>query len=560
MAEVEVIRAAEGTVKRRKQEGSGLSLERKRVAAYVRVSTDGEEQLNSFQSQKEYYNDKISKNKEWAFVGIYSDEAITGTKTAKREGFLKMIDDCMNDQIDLILTKSISRFSRNLVDTLQYVRLLKDKGIAIIFEKENINTLSMDSEMALALLSTLAQNEVESLSANVKMGLKMKMKRGELLGFNGCLGYDYNKEDKSISINSAEAETVRMIFDLYLEGYGAYVIAKQLTLLKKKNKKGEVKWTDSGIMGVISNEKYKGDMLLGKTFTVDPISKRRLVNMGEEDQFYIKGHHEPIISAEAWDKAQEIRKSRKGKNARVIEGIRDMQTRKYAFSSKCVCGFCGTKLTRRAHNQDRKSTKPVWKCRTATQKGIANCPHSKAIDESVIENAFLEAFQLLTENFDDVLESVLETVENTMSKSDDDFKVKKLDAEINTLENKRKKLTDMLLDDTISKEAYDEKYNDITSKLTKAKEERGYFLINASSQQFIGKRMQEIRKKLSEDSSLDTFDRTVFDSIVEKVIIGAVNEDGSTDPYKITFVLKGNESKSIANAKERYLDLVKMAR
>jgi site-specific DNA recombinase len=196
-------------------------------------------------------------------------------------------------------------------------------------------------------------------------------------------------------------------------------------------------------------------------------------------------------------------------------------------------------------------------CRTATQKGIANCPHSKAIDESVIENAFLEAFQLLTENFDDVLESVLETVENTMSKSDDDFKVKKLDAEINTLENKRKKLTDMLLDDTISKEAYAKKYNEITSQLTKAKEERGYFLINASSQQFIGKRMKEIRNKLSEDSSLDTFDRTVFDSIVEKVIIGAVNEDGSTDPYKITFVLKGNDNKSIANAKERYLGLVK---
>ena len=167
--EVEVIKAVEGNgIRRRNMVGNGLSIERKRVAAYVRVSTDGEEQLQSFQSQKTYYQEKISKEKEWVMVGIYADEAITGTKTVKRDGFLKMID--------VILTKSISRFSRNLVDTLQYVRMLKEKGIAVIFEKENINTLSMESEMALALLSTLAQNEVESLSANVKMGIKMKMK------------------------------------------------------------------------------------------------------------------------------------------------------------------------------------------------------------------------------------------------------------------------------------------------------------------------------------------------------------------------------------------------
>ena len=217
MAEVEVIRAADGPVARRRDiEGKGVRLDRIRVAAYVRVSTDGEEQLASFDSQLKYYQEKIGANKEWAKVGIYQDEAITGTKTSKREGFQKMKNDCMNGEVDLILTKSISRFSRNLVDTMQYVRLLKEKGVRIIFEKENIDTMSMQSEMMLALLGTLAQNEVESLSANVKMGIKMKMKRGEMMGFNGCLGYDYHKEDKSITINHEEAETVRLIFDLYL--------------------------------------------------------------------------------------------------------------------------------------------------------------------------------------------------------------------------------------------------------------------------------------------------------------------------------------------------------
>ena len=263
--EVEVIKAVEGNgTRRRNMIGNGISIERKRVAAYVRVSTDAEEQLQSFQSQKLYYQEKISQNKEWVMVGIYADEAVTGTKTVKRDGFLKMINDCMAGMVDVILTKSISRFSRNLVDTLQYVCMLKDKGIAVIFEKENINTFSMESEMALALLSTLAQNEVESLSANVKLGIKMKMRRGEMMGFNGCLGYDYHSEDKSITVNPEEAEIVREIFDMYLRGYGAPTIAKELIRLGRKNKKGEVKWTESGIRTVINNGKIRETFVLEK--------------------------------------------------------------------------------------------------------------------------------------------------------------------------------------------------------------------------------------------------------------------------------------------------------
>ena len=174
--EVQVIKATEGPIVRdRRLVGTPLTLQRKRVAAYVRVSTDGEEQLQSFQSQKQYYQDKISKNKEWAMVGIYADEGITGTKTDKRDEFLRMIEDCMNGQIDVVITKSISRFSRNLVDTLTYTRMLKQKGVTVIFEKENIDTSTMESEMQLSLLSALAQNEVESLSQNVKLGVQYKI-------------------------------------------------------------------------------------------------------------------------------------------------------------------------------------------------------------------------------------------------------------------------------------------------------------------------------------------------------------------------------------------------
>lgn len=558
--EVQVIKATEGPIVRdRRLVGTPLTLKRKRVAAYVRVSTDGEKQLQSFQSQKQYYQDKISKNKEWAMVGIYADEGITGTKTDKRDEFLRMIEDCMNGQIDVVITKSISRFSRNLVDTLTYTRMLKQKGVTVIFEKENIDTSTMESEMQLSLLSALAQNEVESLSQNVKMGVQYKMARGELMGFNGCLGYDYNPEDKSISVNPAEAETVQLIFDLYIQGYGANTIAKRLTELGKVNKKGIVKWTDSGVRGIIKNEKYKGDLLMGKTYTVDPISKRRLENRGEENQYYTKKHHEAIVLEEVWNTAQEICQNRYRSNSNVESGTRTKYARKFAFSSMCECGFCGTNLTRRSHHQDTQHKKPVWKCRVATNKGIENCPNSKAIDESIIENAFLEMFGLLADNFDDVLESVLSSVEETVSKDESSGRLKQVEKDIASLEKKRNKLTDMMLDDKISKEAYDEEYEELNRKLKKANDEKDILSQNVLSQKNIQNRMRELRAKLAGADVLDKFDRVVFESIVQKVIVGEVAEDGTVDPYKLTFVLKGMDNEFIPDAKNRYKNLHKQA-
>lgn len=551
--QVEVIKKVDGPVIRdRRKMGKPLTITRKRVAAYVRVSTNGEEQIQSFNSQKQYYQDKIDSNKEWVMVGIYADEGITGTKTTKREQFLKMIDDCMNGLIDIVITKSVSRFLRNLVDTLQYTRMLKAKGVTVIFEKENIDTSKMESEMQLSLLSALAQNEVESLSQNVTMGVQMKMSRGELMGFNGCLGYDYNPEDKSITINEAEAETVRLIYDLYLQGYGAYRIAKELTRLGKVNKKGNVKWTDSGVRGILKNEKYKGDLLMGKTYTVDPISKRRLDNHGESNKYYTKNHHEAIISEEEWDKVQDILKSRYRTNENVSDAERIKFARKYTFSSMCQCGFCGTNLTRRFHNQDTKHKKPVWKCRTATNREIANCPHSKVVDEVVIENAFLEMFKLLAENFDDVLESVLSSVGETLSKDDSTEKLKRIEKEISSLE---KKLTDMYLDDIISKEAYDDKYSEIGNKLDKCEEEKHLFSDCVLSQKNIVYKMKLIRQKIKGADVFDEFDRVVFESIVEKVVVGDMEEDGTADPYKLTFVLKGMDDRSIPYARDRYMNL-----
>ena len=560
MAEVEVIQASDGPIVRDvRMVGKPVEITRKRVAAYVRVSTDGEEQLQSFRSQKQYYQDKISQNKDWALVGIYADEGITGTKTKNRDNFLKMVEDSMNGMIDIILTKSISRFSRNLLDTLTYVRMLKDRGITIIFEKENINTSTMEGEMQLALLASLSQNEVESISQNVKMGVRMKMQRGEMMGFNGCLGYDYHPEDKSITVNESEAEIVIFIFDRYIEGYGAYTIAKELTKLGKLNKKGEVKWTDSGVRGILKNEKYKGDLMQGKTYTLDPISKRRLDNRGEQAKYYVKDHHEAIVSEEVWDKAQEICRSRYKVNSNVVEGTRTKCARKFAFSSMCECGFCGTNLTRRSHHQDTQHKKPVWKCRTASNKGIENCPNSKSIDESIIENAFVEMFRLLAENFDDVLESVLASVEETFSTDGTAEKLKRVNKEITTLEKRRNKLTDMMLDDKITKEAYDEKYDEICKKLAKVESEKQLYSEGVATQTSVAKRMKEIRSQLANAEIMDGFDRLVFESIVEKVIVGESVADGTVDPYKLTFVLKGMDSRYVPDTKNRYKNLNKVS-
>ena len=299
MSEVKVIKASkDGRTSR------GRTVELLRVAAYCRVSTDTEDQMNSYNSQLQYYTDLISKNPKWEMVDIYADAAITGTKADKRDGFQSMIADCLHGKVDQIITKSISRFARNTVDTLKYVRLLKEHNVAVIFEDEGINTMTMDGELLLTVLSSVAQQEVENISANVKKGLKMKMQRGEMVGFNGCLGYDYDPETKTISVNENERHIVEYIFDRYVQGAGCLMIAKELRRAGEKKKDGTTDWKDSQIRGIIRNVKYMGDLVMGKTFTVDPITKRRLKNLGEEDMYYIENNHEPIISRELFDRYQ----------------------------------------------------------------------------------------------------------------------------------------------------------------------------------------------------------------------------------------------------------------
>lgn len=547
MKEVEVIKARNDLQTRTR----GKTIELMRVGAYCRVSTDSADQLNSYKSQVAYYTDMIKKNKEWVLADIYADEAITGTQVAKREDFQRMINDCMNGEIDMVITKSISRFARNTLDTLKYVRVLKERNIAVYFEDEKINTLTMDGELLLVVLSSVAQQEVENISANVKKGLKMKMKRGELVGFQGCLGYDYHKDTKTITVNEEEAEIVRYIFNRYIEGAGGSVIAHELENLGYKTKYGSSTWVQSTVIGIIKNEKYKGDLLLGKTFTVDPISKRRLENFGEEDKFYIRNHHEPIISEEVFEKAQEILSRRNVNRGKIGEGNtkREKYSRKYAFSCMLECGFCGGTLTRRNWHSSSQYSKVIWQCVTATKKGKKFCKHSKGIPETAIEEAFVESYRLLCDDNKDVLEEFLQRMDDTLSCSAVSKQLAKAEKEIDALEKKKSKLVDMRLEEIVDKETYESKYADLVSKQEQLVEERQKLQETSDNEKDIKKRLKEFKKTLEQNEVLDKFDRYVFESIVEKVIVGGLDENGNVDPAQLTFVYKTGLKNSVDGAK-----------
>ena len=532
MSKVTVIQASQSARRQHKN----FKENQLRVAAYCRVSTDSEEQKTSYQSQVLHYKELVESKPEWQLVDIYADEAISGTQTSKRMDFQRMINDAMDGKVDMIITKSISRFARNTLDTLKYVRLLKEKNVAIMFEKENINTLTMNGEMLLVILSSLAQQESESISANTTMGLKMKMKRGEMVGYNGCLGYDYDPETKTISINEEEAEIVRYIFKRYVEGAGCFVISKELTNLGYKTNRGQKKWHQSAIMGIVKNEKYKGDLLQGKTFTVDPITHRRLENMGEREKFYIENNHEPIISREMFDRAQEIVDMRSSKHGTKKDSRK--YSRKHAFSSMCVCGFCGSNLNRRIWHHGTSHEKPAWHCAKSINDGKKSCPHSKGVHESLLEEAFITAYNKIQLLKSTEIESFLSNVEEALDMTNLKDDIDDLSAKIIKLETKSQTLVEMRLEDRISKEDYDKKYKDLEVELNSLGEQKNEKSLALQGEESINTRIHSFRELFKEDFRMDEFDGDIFESLIDKVVIGETDENENTNPFLFTFVFK----------------------
>ena len=369
---------------------------KRRVCGYARVSTDQEDQQTSYEAQLDYYTNYIKEHDNWVFTGMYSDEGITGTSIKKRDGFNTMVRDALDGKIDLIITKSVSRFARNTVDSLTTVRKLKEKGVEIYFEKENIWTLDAKGELLITIMSSLAQEESRSISQNVTWGKRKQFADGKVsFDYNHFLGYDKG-EDGNLVINPEQAETVREIYKLFLSGYSYIAITKELERQGRITPRGNTKWSDATVRSILSNEKYKGDVLLQKSYIEDFLTKKQVKNNGEVQQYYISGHHEPIVSPEIFDMAQR-ELDRRAANYGKYSGKR-------LFSSKLICGDCGGYYGSKVWHSNSKYKKMIWQCRDKFKNDPECCtPH---LYEEDIKEYFMKALKKLWKNKDDYIDDI----------------------------------------------------------------------------------------------------------------------------------------------------------
>lgn len=363
-----------------------------RVAAYCRVSTDSDEQATSYEAQVEHYTEFIQKNPEWEFAGIYADDGISGTNTKNRDEFNRMIEDCEAGTIDMIITKSISRFARNTLDCLKYIRQLKDKNIPVFFEKEAINTMDAKGEVLITIMASLAQQESQSLSQNVKLGLQFRYQNGQVqVNHNHFLGYTKDDEGNLI-IDPEQAEVVKRIYREYLEGYSMDKIAKGLEADGILTGAGKTKWWTSTINKILRNEKYIGDALLQKTYTTDFLNKTRVKNNGIVPQYYVEGNHEAIIPKDIFLRVQEELVRR-----RVVKTSANGKKRSYScnhcFAQIVICGECG-EMFRRIHWNNRGCKSIVWRCLSRLEPTGEEC-HARTVNETVLENVVVQAINRL---------------------------------------------------------------------------------------------------------------------------------------------------------------------
>ena len=384
-----------------------------RVAAYCRVSTDDEEQLTSYEAQKNYYTDKIMTNQDWTMAGIFADEGITGTSARKRPEFLKMIRMCRQKKIDIVLTKSISRFARNTVDCLHYIRALRELGVAVIFEKENINTLEADSEILITMLGAFAQAESESISANVRWGKRQAMRAGRaIIQYDRLYAYKKGKDGKP-EIIEEQAVVVRSIYDQYLAGASFRMIQERLEAEQIPNVTGSLHWTISAIRGILTNEKYCGDVLLQKTYVSDCINRKVIRNTGQLPMYLVQNHHEGIVERKTFDAAQaELARRNAGKSPSKKNAPTGMTSyaSKYALSERLVCGECGT-LYRRCTWAKRGKKRVVWRCVSRLDYGTKYCHNSPTLDEEILQRSILTAINSVMSQKNKLIQQITSAME-----------------------------------------------------------------------------------------------------------------------------------------------------
>jgi DNA invertase Pin-like site-specific DNA recombinase len=432
---------------------------KKRVAAYARVSTNDEEQQTSYEAQIDYYTQHIKANGDWEFVEVYTDEGISGTNTKKRDGFRRMVQDALDGKIDLILTKSVSRFARNTVDTLTTVRQLKEKGVEVYFEKENIYTLDSKGELLITIMSSLAQEESRSISENVTWGQRKRFADGKVnMPYKRFLGYAKG-EDGTPKIVESEAEIVRLIYKLFLQGKTQNFIARYLTAKGIPTPGKKKKWNVSTVLSILQNEKYKGDAVLQKRFTVDFLTKTTKVNEGEVPQYYVENSHPAIIEPEVFDMVQAEIKRRKP--------IGRQQSGVGCFSGKIICGECGGFYGSKVWHSTSKYRRTVWQCNNKF-KNETHCktPH---LSEEVLQRIFVEAFNRVIEDKERIIGDFDAIIEVLTDISSLDKESTKLRDECAVVMELIRKCVEENAHSAMDQSEYQERYNELVDRYETAK-------------------------------------------------------------------------------------------
>ncbi|SPF53422.1 Site-specific recombinase, DNA invertase Pin [Candidatus Desulfosporosinus infrequens] len=483
-----------------------------KVCAYVRVSTDQAEQKNSFTAQVEHYTSYIKNNQNWNFAGIYADEALSGKKAAKRPGFQRMVKDAENKKFDLIITKSISRFARNTADCLETVRQLKSIGVGIYFEKENINTLNAESELMLSILSSVAEEELNSISQNMHWAYQRRFKQGKvMINTKRFLGYDKDRNGNLI-INEEQAAIVRRIFKHYLSGLGISLIAKGLKADGIRNISGNVKWASSAIRDIIKNEKYVGDMLLQKTITKDFKKKR---NRGEVPMYYVKDSHPAIVSRVDFEKAQELMVER-ARSKGNVEGNREKYLKRYAFTSTIECGHCRKTYKRHIDNCGNVAESVCWVCSTYIIGRKISCDVGR-IKEETIKGLFVRVFNRLYSDRVKLLVDYKRRLEREKFTEIDLERIVKLDEEIESLIQQERAL---FLIEGKGYAVLKTEHEELVCKLVQLQTERSIWMAELTKRDTCIAGTIELEAILdSQGGKLLEFGEDLYTAIVEKIVV-----------------------------------------
>ena len=480
-----------------------------RVAAYCRVSTDSDEQETSYDAQVTHYTEYIQKNPEWELAGIFADDGISGTNTKKRTEFKRMIDECMAGNIDMIITKSISRFARNTLDCLQYIRQLKDKNIPVYFEKESINTMDAKGEVLITIMASLAQQESQSLSQNVKLGLQYRYQQGKVqVNYNRFLGYTKDK-DGHLVIDPEQAEIVKRIYREYLEGYSMDKIAAGLEADGILTGAGKEKWHTSTINKILRNEKYIGDALLQKTYTTDFLTKKRIKNNGTVPQYYVEDDHEAIIPKDLFMQVQAELVRRRVVHVSPTGKKRSFSCN-HCFAQMVFCGDCG-ELYRRVHWNNHGCKSIVWRCISRLEPGSAdtNCTN-RTVNELLLQEVTVTAInQILTERgtfLKQLQANIAKAVVSADTLSPDGIQAR--------LEELQKEL--------IKKANNKQDYDAIADEILRLREQKEQSEVDSHHREEAMNRIKELQNFIAgQETDITEFDEALVKKLIEKITVFA---------------------------------------